>query len=220
MPEIIIDQSRRRVYWNGGELLLSPQEYRILHCLGRHTGEVVSKHTLLSAMWSTATCGEDALISLNPAAVDLVIFRLRKKLGDDPRRPTYLETRRGFGYILYHAHLITAPARKAGPPRIAEEKDAPKDAASPSVPPTLAADLGTEPWSTLTRREWELFLLLGDETATRLTNKALAQNLRMAEGTLKKHLQNIYRKLGVENRSVAALLAMRVRVQRLPQENR
>jgi len=75
-----------------------------------------------------------------------------------------------------------------------------------------ATTLPDEPWSTLTRREWQIFLLLGDEEATRLTNGALAQQLRMAEGTLKKHLQNIYRKLDVENRSAAALLAMRVRV--------
>jgi len=219
VPEIMIDQSRRRVYWDGSELLLSPQEYRILDCLGRSAGEVVSKQALLAAMWTTATCGADALTTLNPAAVDLVIFRLRKKLGDDPRRPTYLETRRGFGYILYHARVITGITRPADQSSVA----APHTQAStdlPAAPSTIASDLTTEPWSTLTRREWELFLLLGDETATRLTNKALAQKLRMAEGTLKKHLQNIYRKLGVENRSVAALLAMRVRGQLLLQETR
>lgn len=219
MPEIMIDQSRRRVYWDGSELLLSPQEYRILDCLGRSAGEVVSKQALLAAMWSTAACSEDALISLNPTAVDLVIFRLRKKLGDDPRRPTYVETRRGFGYILYHARVIAGANRQAARASLAK-KPAQASTVSPAASPAIAADPNTEPWSTLTRREWELFLLLGDETATRLTNKALAQSLHMAEGTLKKHLQNIYRKLGVENRSVAALLAMRVRGQLLLQETR
>ncbi len=216
MPEIIIDQSHRRVYWNGSELLLSPQEYRILDCLGCHAGEVVSKQTLLRAMWATPSCGEDALTSLNPAAVDLAIFRLRKKLDDDPRHPTYLETRRGFGYILYHTNIIR-PGRQAMLPATTENRT--QHSEGLPVMPLPATDLGTEPWATLTRREWELFLLLGDETATGLTNKALAQQLRMAEGTLKKHLQNIYRKLEVANRSAAALLAMRIRVHLRP-ENR
>ena len=74
-----------------------------------------------------------------------------------------------------------------------------------------AERLPTQPWATLTRQEWQIFLLLGDEQATRLTNRALAQQLQMTEGTLKKHLQHIYRKLDVDNRASAALLSMRVK---------
>ena len=214
MPDIKIDQSRRSVYWEGRELLITPQEYRVLHCLGCSSGEVVSKQRLLGAMWSTPVCSENALSTLNPAAVDLVIFRLRKKLGDDPQHPTYLETRRGFGYILYHAHVVnSAPATT----QLTQAATEPQTQATGKA---LLLDPVTTPWSTLTRREWQIFLLLGDEAATRLTNRALAQQVRMSEGTLKKHLQNLYRKLAVENRSAAALLAMRVRVQLLPVENR
>ena len=214
MPEIKIDQSRRSIYWEGRELLITPQEYRVLHCLGCSSGEVVSKQTLLGAMWATPVCGENALSTLNPAAVDLVIFRLRKKLGDDPHHPTYLETRRGFGYILYHAHVVNSATASKQLDQSAAEP------ATQATAPSLSPDLIAAPWSTLTRREWQIFLLLGDEAATRLTNGALAQQLHMTEGTLKKHLQNLYRKLDVANRSAAALLAMRVRVQLLPIENR
>lgn len=218
MPEISIDQSRRCVYWEGRELRLTPQEYRVLYCLASHPGEVVSKQTLLTAMWSAAGCTEETLSTLTPTAVDLVIFRLRKKLGDNPQHPTYLETRRGFGYILHHVQVVNRS-------RSYQQNEQPMENAATGVTSTAPAmpvilDQMAEPWSTLTRREWELFLLLGDEAATRLTNGALARELGMAEGTLKKHLQNIYRKLGVENRSAAALLAMRVRVHLLPKENR
>ena len=218
MPEISIDQSRRRVYWAGRELALTPQEYRVLSYLASHAGEVVAKQALLAAMWATSGCPEDTLSTLTPTAVDLVIFRLRKKLADDPQRPTYLETRRGFGYILHHAQVINRGRNN----QQKEESTDTVQARITSVAPPMATVLDpmAEPWSTLTRREWELFLLLGDEAATRLTNGALARQLRMAEGTLKKHLQNIYRKLGVENRSAAALLAMRVRVHLLPSEKR
>jgi len=213
VSEIKIDQSRRCVYWEGRELLITPQEYRVLHCLGCSVGEVVSKQTLLAAMWSTPVCTANALSTLNPAAVDLVIFRLRKKLGDDPQHPTYLETRRGFGYILYHASVVnSAPATTQLTQTVTEPQ-------SQATGKALLLDSVAAPWSTLTRREWQIFLLLGDEAATRLTNRALAQQLCMTEGTLKKHLQNLYRKLDVANRSAAALLSMRVRVQLLPPEN-
>lgn len=212
MPEIRIDQSRRCVYWEGREVLLTPQEYRVLACLASHVGEVVAKQTLLAAMWATGSGNDAALSTLTPTAVDLVIFRLRKKLADDPQQPTYLETRRGFGYILHHAQVVNGGQNNQQKEQATENGKT----ALPSPSMSIIPEPITEPWSTLTRREWELFLLLGDEAATRLTNGALACHLRMAEGTLKKHLQNIYRKLGVENRSAAALLAMRVRVQLLP----
>lgn len=216
MSEISIDQSRRCVYWKGRELLITPQEYRVLYCLASHAEEVVSKQALLAAMWATSGCPEDALSTLTPTAVDLVIFRLRKKLADDPHQPTYLETRRGFGYILHHAQVINNGRSNPSNAQVTETNQSPNASALPAP----ALEHPPEPWSTLTRREWELFLLLGDEAATRLTNGALARQLRITEGTLKKHLQNIYRKLGVENRSAAALLAMRVRVQLFPGNHR
>jgi DNA-binding CsgD family transcriptional regulator len=63
------------------------------------------------------------------------------------------------------------------------------------------------PWRYLTRREWEVFMLLGDVETSQQTDRQLAQQLHIAEGTLKKHLHHIYQKLGVANRSSAALLA-------------
>ena len=42
-----------------------------------------------------------------------------------------------------------------------------------------------------------------------MTNKEIAQRLSIAEDTVKKHLQHIYKKLGVPRRSV--LLAARAR---------
>jgi DNA-binding CsgD family transcriptional regulator len=206
MPDLLIDQSRRSVYLNGQELQLSPQEYRVLHYLGCNPGVAVQKHDLLAAMWSPVDTEPACLASLNPAAVDLVIFRLRKKLHDTAHSPVYLETRRGFGYILHHAQII----RSEGNGKV--DNQTTQATRSPEFAPTsLDAFAATQPWSTLTRQEWQLFMLLGDEQATRLTNRALAQQLGMTEGTLKKHLQHIYRKLSVENRSGAALLAMRVK---------
>lgn len=213
MPDLIIDQSRRAVYLKGQELQLSPQEYRVLHYLGRHPDALVQKNDLLAVMWATTAPPGDGLASFNPTAVDLVIFRLRKKLHDLAQSPIYLETRRGFGYILHHAQVVHGEARVVDEQTLEIEQNPPARVAhsAASMPFLVEAGKPTQPWATLTRQEWQIFLLLGDEQATRLTNRALAQQLQMTEGTLKKHLQHIYRKLDVDNRASAALLSMRVK---------
>ena len=214
MPDLLIDERRRSVYLDGQEIQLTPQEYRLLYCLGRNGGQVVTKADLLAAMWSTPAGAQSEASPYDPAAVDLVVFRLRQKLGDRAHQPTYIETRRGFGYILHGAQIVRS-AMPASPGQ-SEQSSAPTTGALSGGPSTSEhggeSAMGRRAWSTLTRREWELFLLLGDEQATRLTNRALAQQLQMAEGTLKKHLQHIYRKLEVENRASAALLAMQVKL--------
>jgi DNA-binding NarL/FixJ family response regulator len=55
----------------------------------------------------------------------------------------------------------------------------------------------------LTPREREIALL----ACTGLTNKQIAQELTVAEGTVKVHLHNVYDKLAIRNRTMPALLA-------------
>jgi len=214
LPELIIDQSRRCVYVDEQEIQLSPQEYRILYHLAQNADTVVNKQDLLVAMWSTAEPDHAQLVGFTPAAVDLVIFRVRKKLQENAQQPIFLETRRGFGYILHHARIVRSGADRLNNAQ-ADDRQDPLGFGS-GHPPEFSARAfdplrEMQPWSTLTRREWTIFLRLGDEQTIRMTDKALAQQLQMAEGTLKKHLQHIYHKLAVENRSGATLLAMRVK---------
>jgi DNA-binding NarL/FixJ family response regulator len=66
-----------------------------------------------------------------------------------------------------------------------------------------AADL-SDPGSLdrLTTREAEVLELV----AAGLTNAAIAERLWISPGTVKKHLDNVYGKLGVANRTAAATL--------------
>ena len=64
-------------------------------------------------------------------------------------------------------------------------------------PPQPAVDYG------LTDRELEVLVLLGEG----LTNQQSAQKLSISQSTLKYHMTNIYRKLGVQTRSEALVLA-------------
>jgi DNA-binding NarL/FixJ family response regulator len=54
----------------------------------------------------------------------------------------------------------------------------------------------------LTPREREIALLV----CTGLGNKQIAQELTLAEGTVKVHLHNVYEKLAIRNRTMLALL--------------
>lgn len=55
----------------------------------------------------------------------------------------------------------------------------------------------------LTTRERQIVLVMAEG----LTNKEIAQRLKLAEGTVKVHLHRIYRKLGIANRTALAVRA-------------
>jgi DNA-binding NarL/FixJ family response regulator len=61
---------------------------------------------------------------------------------------------------------------------------------------------GSLNWDALTVREREVMRL----AAEGLSNKAIAHQLRVSEGTIKLHLHNIYRKLGIKSRFALAVL--------------
>jgi len=62
--------------------------------------------------------------------------------------------------------------------------------------------------NTLSNKEQEILLLL---TSGR-TNKEIASALRLSPETVKMTLKHIFRKLGVENRTQAAVLAVKERL--------
>ena len=55
----------------------------------------------------------------------------------------------------------------------------------------------------LTTRERQIVRVMAEG----LTNKEVAQRLKLAEGTVKVHLHRIYRKLGITNRTALAVRA-------------
>ncbi len=57
----------------------------------------------------------------------------------------------------------------------------------------------------LTPRQWEVLGLLGNGKS----NKSIAKDLGMQETTVKAHIKQIMKKLNVENRTQAALFAVR-----------
>jgi DNA-binding response OmpR family regulator len=76
---------------DGAPLELTTAEFDLLGLLVRHRGRVLSRDRIMSE-----TRGVDW--EAFDRAVDVLISRLRQKLGDDPKRPAFIRTVRGAGY--------------------------------------------------------------------------------------------------------------------------
>ena len=89
--DLEIHHEYRRVLMAGREVVLNHGEYAMLYCMASSPGQVFSKAQLYEAAW-----GEEYLHGTN--SVENTIWRLRKKLEEDPRHPIYIKTVFRSGY--------------------------------------------------------------------------------------------------------------------------
>jgi len=75
----------------GRVLSLTPAEFELLALLVRNRGRVLSRDRILD---ETHGIGLEAY----DRSIDVLVSRLRQKLGDDPKTPTFIQTIRGTGY--------------------------------------------------------------------------------------------------------------------------
>ena len=83
-----LDTRQMRISLRGVPIALSPLEYRLLAFLMHHAGRVVPPTELAEHLYDS---GNDR----DPNAIEVIVARLRRKLGSD-----VIETRRGFGYLV------------------------------------------------------------------------------------------------------------------------
>src|SRR4249920_705104 len=86
------DPRSGQLWREGREVRLTPRVAAVLRMLAERAGEVVSKQDLFDHVWNGIAVTDDALTSC--------IQELRGALGDDARRPRYIETRHRRGYRL------------------------------------------------------------------------------------------------------------------------
>ena len=91
--DLLIDFARRRVIVGNREVNLTATEYKLLSYLACNSGRVVTPDQLLDEVWGEEYIGDSHLLQVS-------IARLRQKLGDDAKKPTYISTRPGIGYIM------------------------------------------------------------------------------------------------------------------------
>ncbi|SRR5712692_3586656 len=92
-PPFRLDPSNERLWRETLEIPLRPKTFAVLRYLVEHPEQLVTKEELMDAVWAETVVGEDALTGC--------IRDLRKVLGDEAKRPQYIETvhRRGFRFI-------------------------------------------------------------------------------------------------------------------------
>jgi len=91
LGDLTVDFAERRVSVGGREVALSATEYKILYELATHAGRVLTYDQMLHEVWGPEYSGETEVIRS-------VIRNLRRKLGDDARRPRFVFTERQVGY--------------------------------------------------------------------------------------------------------------------------
>ena len=89
--DVELDPAARVARRDGTELDLSRKEFDLLTELMRHAGRVVTREDLMARVWDVNWFG-------STKTLDVHIGWLRRKLGEDPNRPAYIETVRGVGF--------------------------------------------------------------------------------------------------------------------------
>ncbi len=87
-----IDPKKRIAWIDGVSLGLTTNEFTALWLLARHPGEVMDRDRILQELR-----GMDS--EAFNRSVDITMSRLRQKLRDDPKSPTYIKTVWGAGYV-------------------------------------------------------------------------------------------------------------------------
>lgn len=96
-----VEAELNRLAAHGKTVKVEPKAMAVLLHLASRSGRVVTREELLSQVWPGVVVGDDSLTQ--------VIIKLRKALGDDPGRPTYIQTVTKRGY-----RLVASVQRGAG----------------------------------------------------------------------------------------------------------
>jgi DNA-binding response OmpR family regulator len=86
-----VNWAARRATLDGRDLQLTTAEFQLLGLLVRHRGRVLTRERILD---ETRALDWEAY----DRSIDVLVSRLRQKLGDDSRRQTFIKTVRGAGY--------------------------------------------------------------------------------------------------------------------------
>lgn len=103
MQDVRLDPDARRVWRGDREIVLSRKEFDLLQALIARPGRIVTREDLMREVWHTT-------FWTSSKTIDVHLGWLRRKLGDDPRRPMLITTIRGQGLRFEHARPTEASA--------------------------------------------------------------------------------------------------------------
>jgi DNA-binding winged helix-turn-helix (wHTH) protein len=96
LKKIVYDENTKTI--KKGDSILSDQltasEYKLLLFLIQNTDRIVSRDEIIDIVWSTVK----STAGITDQAVDQLVFRLRRKIEEDPNTPAHLFTVKGRGF--------------------------------------------------------------------------------------------------------------------------
>ena len=156
--------------------------------------DVVLLDVEMPVMGAEEAMGQMLEISPSPKVVIVTMH-------DEPRLVRWFMTNGASGYLVKSAsleELVMAVQTAAGSPH------GPHGKSGIMVVPTVVLENSDEQSDGLSERELEILLL----AARGLSNRQISVALHVAEATAKRHLANVYNKLGVGSRSEATRKAI------------
>jgi TolB-like protein/DNA-binding winged helix-turn-helix (wHTH) protein len=162
-----IDPALDEISRDGRTIKVEPRSMRVLVCLARRAGEVVSVDDLLDSVW------KDVVVT--HYSVYQAVAALRRAFGDDPKAPTYIANvlRRGYRLIAPVAALaISSPSAEGVAEPTSAEREPPAmeraTAAGRHAPPAGAsAPPASEPTSPAEGPRPPAKVIAGSPTASR-----------------------------------------------------
>jgi DNA-binding response OmpR family regulator len=90
VQDVRLDPDSRRVWRGAEEIALSRKEFDLVHALISRAGEIVTREELMRDVWDTT-------FWTSSKTIDVHLGWVRRKFGDDSRRPKLITTIRGQG---------------------------------------------------------------------------------------------------------------------------
>jgi DNA-binding response OmpR family regulator len=90
VQDVRLDPESRRVWRGAEEIALSRKEFDLVHALISRAGEIVTREELMRDVWETT-------FWTSSKTIDVHLGWVRRKFGDDSRRPRLITTIRGQG---------------------------------------------------------------------------------------------------------------------------
>lgn len=94
---LTLDLLKGVISYHEDSIELTKTELKIMQILFEHAGQIVSRDTIMEALWQSEAFVDDNTLSVN-------INRLRKKL-DAFSLPQFIHTKKGIGYQLYYEDI-------------------------------------------------------------------------------------------------------------------
>lgn len=91
LRDLAVHYDQRQVTLGGRRMELTATEYELLRLLSINAGRVVTYDSILRKVWGSKN-------ATDPKLVRSFVKKLRRKLGDEARRPAYILTEHGVGY--------------------------------------------------------------------------------------------------------------------------